>query len=77
MISSHLLALIPLILIFVLSLIWNRTGILHLVSLGYCGLLAFLALTNAWEVLFFPICLGFGIISLILFVICMFNGDWI
>lgn len=75
--STHLYALLPLMIFLVLSMIWYGRGLLHLLTGSYAVILAFIAITQGWEMLFFPVCLISVIIAIILFVISMSKGDWI
>lgn len=77
MIATHLYALIPLLVFLVMSLVFNKSGLVHLLTLGYVIALALISVTNQWEIVFFPVCLFSGIISLILFAYSMFRGDWL
>lgn len=72
---THFLSLIPLFFFFTLALIFWRTGLLHLVTVGYIMALSFFALYNQWEMVFIPILLGVFIISITLFIIAMAKGD--
>lgn len=75
--SIHLFAIIPLLILFIATLVFRRTGLLHLLSLGYAFVLGYVAVIDGWELLFFVPCVGVGLISLILFTLCMLNGDWL
>lgn len=77
MILEHFLALVPLMFLLVLSLIFYGKGLIHAITLGYTGILAFIAIQGSWEFLFFPVCLGSAIISVILFWFAMTRGDWL
>lgn len=77
MILEHFLAMIPLMALMVFSIIWWGKGIIHLMTIGYSVILAIIAISGEWEMLFFPICLGSCIIGLILFSIAMGKGDWL
>lgn len=46
-----------------------------IVSLGYTIVLAWFAIINVWEVLFFIPLFGFGIISIIGFIYSALNGE--
>lgn len=77
MVISHLLVLIPLFLVMILSFIWSRVGLLHLMGVAIVGVVAFMAISNTWELIFFPVLVGVGIIELLLFSFCAFRGDLI
>ena len=75
--ATHLYALIPLLVLLTLSLVFSRSGLIHLMTLGYCMVLGWFAVLNEWEIFFFPIVLITGIIAIILFIIAMTKGDWL
>lgn len=75
--AVHLYALIPLLVMLVLSMIWYGRGLLHLMGLAYVMALAWMALINGWEIMFFPILIFSGIIEIILFIFAMTKGDWL
>lgn len=77
MFVSHLLALVPLFLLFVCSMVWYGRGLVHAMTLGYTICLTFIAIAGSWEILFYPILLGTGLISTILFVWAMAKGGWL
>lgn len=77
MVSSHLLTLLPLFVLLTLSLVFNKCGLLHIMTLGYVVILSFVAASGGWEVLMFAPLAGTGMISLILFLFCMARGDWV
>lgn len=77
MILEHFLALVPLMALLVFSIIWWGKGLVHLITIAYSAILAFIAIQGQWEMLFFPICLGSCVIGLILFIISMGKGDWL
>jgi len=77
MLAYHLLALIPLFILFICSMKWYGRGLVHLTGFAYTSVLAFIAITQVWELLFLPLLLGTAIIQLILFVWSMMNGDWL
>ena len=74
---SHFFAVIPLIIFLIMSLVFYGKGLVHLLTLAYSIVLAFIAATNTWELLFFPICVVCAIIALILFFYSMAKGDWL
>lgn len=76
MTTSHLIALIPLGFFFLVSLLWYSKGIIHLITLAYVVILAFFAITRGWEALFWPILVGVGAISMMLFVASINKGEW-
>jgi len=61
----------------ILSLIFYGKGLVHIVTIGYAISLAFMAILNSWEILFFMPIFGIGIIALILFAFAMAKGDWL
>lgn len=75
----HLMAVIPLLILFICSLIWFKKGLLHLTSLAYVVILTYVALTDTtqWEFMFFPLLMGTGFILILLFVYSMLEGDWL
>ena len=75
--GTHLYALIPLLVLLILSLIFNKSGLLHLMTLGYVMVLGWFAVVNEWEILFFPILVCTGIIAILLFTMAMVRGDWL
>lgn len=77
MILEHFLALIPLMILLVLSLVFWGKGLIHIMTIAYSAILAFIAIAGKWEMLFFPICLGCVIIGIILFIMAMTKGDWL
>ena len=74
---THLFAMIPLLVFLVLSLVFNKSGLVHLMTLGYTMVLGWFAVLNQWEVLFFPVLIITGIIAIILFIMAMVRGDWL
>lgn len=74
---THFIAMLPLIIFLILEMIWYGRGLLHIMTLAYNLILAFIAITQGWEFFFLPVCVGIGIISLILFAISMSKGDWL
>ena len=77
MIISHLLALVPLFILLTLSLIFNKSGLLHLMLFAYAIALAWLAILGAWEIVFFPAIFCTAIIAIILFIMAAVRGDWL
>lgn len=77
MVVTHLFALIPLLVFLVLSLVFYGKGLVHLLTLLYTLTLAVMAVTNSWEILFFPILVVAGMISIILFSFAMAKGGWL
>lgn len=77
MVLSHFIALIPMMVLLIISIIWWGKGLLHLMLIGYTGVLAFIAVSQQWEILFLPLCLGTMAIALILFIMAMSKGDWL
>lgn len=73
---THFQALIPLLVLLILSLIFIKCGILHLMLIAYAMILGFIAILGTWELLFFPIVLGSGIIGIFLFISAMVRGEW-
>lgn len=74
---EHFLALIPLMILLIVSIIWYGKGLLHLITLAYAIILGIIAINGSYGALFFPICAGSAIIALILFFIAMTRGDWL
>ena len=74
---THFVALLPLLILLVLSLVFYGKGLVHLLTLGYTMALALFAVTNEWEIMFFPVLCGTGIIAVILFFWSMSKGDWL
>lgn len=77
MIVTHLYALIPLLVLLILSLVFYGRGLVHLATVGYGITLGYMAALNEWEILFFPIIATTVIIALILFFWSMTKGDWL
>ena len=75
--ATHLYALIPLLVLLVLSLVFSKSGLVHLMTLGYSMVLGWFAVLNDWEIMFFPILIITGIIAIILFITAMVRGDWL
>ena len=74
---THLYALIPLLVLLVLSMIWYGRGLIHLLGLFYTVTLGIMGATNEWEIMFFPLLAFTGIIQIILFFWSMSKGDWL
>lgn len=77
MVLTHFLALIPLIVLLIVSLIFYGKGLVHLLTFFYNFVLAWMAAVLQWEILFFPVCAIVAIISVILFGYSMAKGDWL
>ncbi len=77
MIVTHLYALIPLLVLLILSLVFYGRGLVHLLTLSYAMMLGYMAVTNQWEIMFFPIIALTIIIALWLFIFAMTNGNWL
>ena len=77
MITSHFYALIPLIIFLIISMIWYGRGLLHVLLFSYNATLAWFAIVNTWEIIFFPVCLAVAVISVLLFIFSMLKGDWL
>ena len=77
MIVTHLYALLPLLVLLVLSLIFYGRGLVHLATCGYAVTLGYVATLNQWEILFFPIVVVSVIIAVLLFFVAMSRGDWL
>lgn len=75
--GMHAIALIPLLVFLILSLVFWGKGLVHILTLSYALTLAFIAVRDTWELLFFPILVVTAIISIILFTISMSKGDWL
>lgn len=74
---THFLAIIPLIIFLVLSLIFYGKGLVHLLTISYSICLAVIAVIGQWGILFAPICGAGAVIGLILFIFSMSKGDWL
>lgn len=72
----QLAALLPLFILLVLSLIFRKVGVMHLMTLAYSVILGFLAITGQWSVLFFAPVGGSILVSLLLFITAMAEGEW-
>lgn len=77
MIASHLFALIPLLVLLILSLIFYGKGLVHLLSGSYGMTLGWFAVVNNWEIMFFPLIIFSVMISIILFLFSMTRGNWL
>lgn len=77
MLITHLYALIPLLVLLILSLIFYGRGLVHLGTLAYAMSLGIMAVTNQWEIMFFPIIIVSALIALILFWYSMVRGNWL
>lgn len=77
MLSTHFFALLPLIIMLIISLVFYGKGLVHLLTFGYCVALGWVAILNSWEVLFFPVVLLTGMITIILFIYAMVRGNWL
>ena len=75
--ATHLFGIIPLLVLLVLSLVFNKSGLVHLMTLGYVMVLGWFTVINGWEIMFFPILVITGIIAIILFITAMVRGDWL
>lgn len=75
--TTHFFALIPMIIFLVISLVYYGKGLIHLTTLGYTFGVAYVAILNNWELLFFIPIVGIGIISLLLFCFAMTKGGWL
>ena len=75
--ATHLFGMIPLLVLLVLSLVFNKSGLVHLMTLAYVMVLGWFALVNQWEILFFPVLILTGIIAILLFTLAMTKGDWL
>lgn len=74
---THFVALLPLLILLVMSLIFYGKGLVHLMMVSYALALSLFAVTNSWEIMFFPVCIGSVIIGLILFFWSMTRGNWL
>lgn len=74
---THFYGLLPLIAFLVLSLVFYGKGLVHLITLGYNGALAYIAIINNWEVLFFMPIAMVMLIGIILFWYSMVRGNWL
>lgn len=74
---THFYAMIPLLLLLVVSLIFYGKGLVHLITLGYAFSLSFVAITLGWEFLFFVPIAGTVMVAIILFSFAMVQGNWL
>lgn len=74
---THLYALVPLLVFLIMSLVFYGKGLIHILTFLYTLCLSLFAILNSWEIMFFPVCLISGIISVILFFISMTRGNWL
>jgi len=77
MLETHFYALIPLLVLLIMSLVFYGKGLVHLMTLGYCMTLAWFAAVNSWEIMFYPVLAIAGMIALILFAFAMAKGGWL
>lgn len=77
MLETHFYALLPLLILLIMSLVFYGKGFVHLLTFGYTFTLAIMAVINQWEIMFYPICIGAGIITIILFWYSMTRGNWL
>lgn len=74
---EHFLALLPLMILLIMSFLWRYKGAVHIFTFAYTLVLAWLAFWGSWELIFWPVCIGSGIVSITLFIIAMSEGEWI
>lgn len=74
---THLYALIPLLVLLILSLVFYGRGLVHITTCSYALMLGYMAVLNNWEILFFPIVIFTVMISILLFTFAMTKGDWL
>jgi hypothetical protein len=77
MLTLHFYAIIPLLILLVISLIFYGKGLVHLLTLSYCLVLGMTAIINQWETIFFPLIVFTGIIAIISFMFSMARGNWL
>lgn len=77
MLATHLFGLIPLLVLFILALIFYSKGLVVLTALGYDMALSWMAVANQWEMVFFPICALIFVITAIIFGLDMARGNWL
>ena len=75
--ATHLYAMIPLLVLLILSLVFNNSGLVHLMAMGYVMVLGWFAVINEWEIMFFPVLIITGVIAILLFTMAMVRGDWL
>lgn len=76
MTASHFVALLVLFILFVLS-IWIKRVLVDSMALGYILVLAYVAIINQWEILFYPILTLMGLITVIMLCAHALRGDLI
>ena len=69
--------LFGMIVLLIISMIWWKRGLLHILTLGYAIALGYMAAANGWDLVFIPVIVITGIISIILFIYAMTKGDWL
>lgn len=77
MVVTHFMALMPLLIMLLFSMIFYGKGLVHLLTLAYTMTLAFVVVSGSWEILFFPILSITGLIAIILFFFAMSRGNWL
>lgn len=77
MLSSHLLALVPLMFLFLISLWIYNKAILQAIPFAYAIVLAYIAIVEVWELMFFPFLFGTALVNLLIFVYDALQGDWL
>lgn len=77
MLIGHFLALIPLLILLLFSMIFYGRGLIHILTLSYTVGLAYMAAGNSWEIIFLPILAITGLIAILLFSFAMSRGNWI
>lgn len=75
MIDTHFFALLPLIILLVVSLVFYGKGLVHLLTFSYAMALGYFAALNQWEILFLPVVSISVIIALFLFTYSMVRGN--
>ena len=76
MVTSHFFAVVTLLALFLLA-IWIKRVFIDIIILGYIMVLAYMAIINNWEILFFPIIVGFGLVVTIMLCVHAVKGDLI
>jgi len=71
---THGLALLFAVVFAVIATIFRKM-LWWLMVVGYCLVLSIMAITNNWEVLFFPVLAMLGLISIIGFIFSAVKGD--
>lgn len=74
---THFIAFLPLIIFFILSLVFYGKALVHVITLGYALSLGYVAILNGWEILFFVPLIGTGIVALLLFWYAIIKGGWL